>query len=137
VRSASTQYRCMGATYVFTIGLLALLYINITDETVRRPLIVITGGIGLIVSVVFGLRAAWYERMAAAQKAKLQSIQGIILVAALTAYCGLGAIVSAREAWQKVGLPGAINIASVFVYSAIAIYGFAFIGLVVIFRRKR
>jgi hypothetical protein len=109
----------MGATYVFTIVLLALLYMNVTDEIVRRPLIVITGGIGLIVSVVFGLRGAWYERMAAGQKAKLQSIQGMIL------------------AWQKVGLPGAINIASVFFYSAIAIYGFAFIGLVVIFRRRR
>jgi hypothetical protein len=126
----------MGATHVFTIVLLAFLYINVTDQIIRRPLIVIAGGIGLIVSVVFGLRGAWYERMAAGQKAKLQSIQGMILVAALAAYCGLGAIVCAREAWQKVGLPGAINIASVFFYSAIAIYGFAFIGLVVIFRRR-
>jgi hypothetical protein len=131
----------MAATFVFTIVLLALLYININDEMFRRQLMWITGGLGLFVSIVFGVRAAWYslaERMVGRQKSQLQSIQRMILVASVTAYFGIGAIVNAQEAWQEVGARGAVNFAIAFIFSAIAIYGFMVLtGLIITSRREK
>src|ERR1700727_1665760 len=96
MKRACTQYKNMAATLVFTLILLALLYININDQAFRLRVLLVTGGLGLIASIVFGVQGAWYgmeDRMTGHQPSKLKSIKGIIIMTCVVVYFGLSTIV--------------------------------------------
>lgn len=92
MKRASTQYMNMAATVVFTNVLGALLYIITDDQSLRLHLLLVIGGLGLIVAVVFGIRGAWYsleDRADATPPLRLKSIKGLIIMACVTGYFGL------------------------------------------------
>jgi hypothetical protein len=125
MKRTSTQYKNMAATLVFTVVLLALIYINTDDLTFRLPVLLVTGGFGLIVAVVFGIRGVWSsldERVDAKRPLKLASIKGMIIMACVTMYCGVGTVVNLLDA-QKGGMPGKVDVAIAAAQATFAIYG--------------
>jgi hypothetical protein len=122
---ASTQYKNMAATVVFTTVLGALLYIITDDQSLRLHLLLVTGGLGLIVAVVFGIQGAWYsleDRADATRPLRLRSIKGLIIMACVTGYFGLQTVVNLSDA-QRGGIPGKVNFVIAATQATLAIYG--------------